>query len=46
MQNKPEFTGCPVYLTPSSDSFLVYAALFDVADGCCSQLLPTALRVK
>lgn len=39
MQNKPAFTCCPVYLTPNSDSFLVYAVLFDVADGCCSQAL-------
>lgn len=45
-QNKPEFTCCPVYLSPSSDSLLVYVVLFDVAGGCCSQPPPTALRAE
>lgn len=45
-QNKPEFTCCPVYLSPSSDSLLVYAVFFDGAGGCCSQPLPTALRAE
>lgn len=46
MQNKTEFTCCPVYLTPNSDSLPAYAVIFYVSYRSCQQPLPTAFTVK